>query len=172
MAWTTPRTWTDGELVTKAIMDPHIRDNFNVIGARFHLRKTADESATSDITLSDDTHLTFAIAANEVWVTRIGLWVNTGAGGLQMQMTGPAGATGIQLGFSAIGGVPTTFAVALGSLAWAATATYTNQFWTLESTVVNGATPGTYRLQWAQNASNGTASTLKANSFLIAERLA
>lgn len=27
MAWTTPRTWTTGELVTKSIMDTHVRDN-------------------------------------------------------------------------------------------------------------------------------------------------
>jgi hypothetical protein len=31
MAWTTPRTWTTGELVTAAIMNAHIRDNQNVI---------------------------------------------------------------------------------------------------------------------------------------------
>ena len=31
MAWTTPRTWTDGELVTKAIMDTHVRDNLNFL---------------------------------------------------------------------------------------------------------------------------------------------
>ena len=28
MAYTTPRTWTDGELVNKSIMDVHVRDNF------------------------------------------------------------------------------------------------------------------------------------------------
>lgn len=28
MAWTTPRTWTTGEVVTKTIMDTHVRDNF------------------------------------------------------------------------------------------------------------------------------------------------
>ena len=27
MSWTTPRTWTTGELVTAAIMNAHIRDN-------------------------------------------------------------------------------------------------------------------------------------------------
>lgn len=27
MAWTTPRTWTTGEQVTKVIMDTHVRDN-------------------------------------------------------------------------------------------------------------------------------------------------
>ena len=30
MAWTTPRTWTTGEVVTKAIMDTHVKDNFNM----------------------------------------------------------------------------------------------------------------------------------------------
>lgn len=31
--WTDPRTWTLGELVTKAIMDTHIRDNLNYLYA-------------------------------------------------------------------------------------------------------------------------------------------
>ncbi len=31
MAWTAPRTWTTGELVTAAIMNAHIRDNQNTL---------------------------------------------------------------------------------------------------------------------------------------------
>jgi hypothetical protein len=31
VAWTTPRTWTANELVTKAIMDTHVRDNLNAL---------------------------------------------------------------------------------------------------------------------------------------------
>ncbi len=31
MAWTAPRTWTAGELVTAAIMNTHIRDNQGVL---------------------------------------------------------------------------------------------------------------------------------------------
>jgi len=31
MAWTTPRTWTTGELVTAAIMNAHVRDNQGVL---------------------------------------------------------------------------------------------------------------------------------------------
>lgn len=31
MAWTTPRTWTTNELVTKSIMDTHVRDNLLAI---------------------------------------------------------------------------------------------------------------------------------------------
>lgn len=30
MAWTTPRTWTTGEIVTAALLDTHLRDNLNV----------------------------------------------------------------------------------------------------------------------------------------------
>lgn len=30
-AWTTPRTWTTGELVTKSIMDTHVRDNLEYV---------------------------------------------------------------------------------------------------------------------------------------------
>lgn len=29
--WTTPRTWTAGEIVTKAILDTHVRDNLNAL---------------------------------------------------------------------------------------------------------------------------------------------
>ena len=31
MAWTTPRDWTDGELVTEALLDTHVRDNFKAM---------------------------------------------------------------------------------------------------------------------------------------------
>lgn len=31
MAWTSPRTWTPGELVTAALMNAHVRDNENVL---------------------------------------------------------------------------------------------------------------------------------------------
>lgn len=31
MSWTAPRTWNTGELVTKTIMDTHVRDNFNAV---------------------------------------------------------------------------------------------------------------------------------------------
>mgnify|MGYP003139871490 CR=1 FL=1 len=30
MAWTSPRTWVTGEIVTAALMNTHVRDNFNV----------------------------------------------------------------------------------------------------------------------------------------------
>lgn len=32
MAWTAPRTWVTGEVVTASIMNTHVRDNFNETG--------------------------------------------------------------------------------------------------------------------------------------------
>lgn len=32
MAWSTPRTWVAGETVTAALMNTHVRDNFDAIG--------------------------------------------------------------------------------------------------------------------------------------------
>lgn len=43
MAWTAPRTWTIGELVTKTILDTHVRDNF------LYLKGNA-----GDVTIEDD----------------------------------------------------------------------------------------------------------------------
>lgn len=31
MGWTAPRTWVTGELITEAMMNAHIRDNFNYL---------------------------------------------------------------------------------------------------------------------------------------------
>jgi hypothetical protein len=45
MAWTAPRTWTTGELVTAAIMNTHVRDNFNVLRAE-SLQSVAITSST------------------------------------------------------------------------------------------------------------------------------
>lgn len=49
MAWTTPRTWVAGEVVTAAIMNVHIRDNLNAIADLAHAfaESTTDDSTTS-----------------------------------------------------------------------------------------------------------------------------
>lgn len=44
MAWTAPRTWTTGELVTAAIMNTHVRDNLLHLGEPAGL--TVDDTVT------------------------------------------------------------------------------------------------------------------------------
>jgi len=43
--YTAPRTWTTGELVTKTIMDTHIRDNFGAVSDPAYGMSTVDEAS-------------------------------------------------------------------------------------------------------------------------------
>ena len=42
MAWTTPRTWTDGEIPTAAVLNTHIRDNLNALSTHTHSGAAGD----------------------------------------------------------------------------------------------------------------------------------
>jgi len=55
MAWTTPRTWVSGELVSASIMNTHIRDNLNVIRANL-----ADDSTTQVLKVLTQVSLSLA----------------------------------------------------------------------------------------------------------------
>ena len=56
MAWTIPRTWVAGELVTAAIMNAHVRDNFNVLRER----EVWFSAASGDIGVGGGTHRAYA----------------------------------------------------------------------------------------------------------------
>lgn len=178
MAWTAPRTWTDGELVTKAIMDTHIRDNQLAEGPHLIVRKTADESVTSSVALQDDDSLLMALAANEVWHVKF-VVIATSASAtpdIKMAFTIPAGATmGLMspviradtdaawvIKYVASGTAPFAVQLVAGDL----TATE------ISGVVTNSGTAGNLTLQWAQNTSSATATTVKANSTLWAVKLA
>jgi hypothetical protein len=48
LSWSTPRTWTIGEFVTKAILDTHIRDNMNALRtATVQVQMSAAQNHTS-----------------------------------------------------------------------------------------------------------------------------
>jgi hypothetical protein len=53
MAWTTPRTWTGGELVTDTILNEHIRDNENYLYSRTRYVEIEVFSPTSDWSTGD-----------------------------------------------------------------------------------------------------------------------
>ena len=62
MAWTTPRTWADDEIVTTAYMNAQIRDNFLALSTHAHGGSAGDGSATlaSGISFSGLATATFA----------------------------------------------------------------------------------------------------------------
>jgi len=172
MAWTAPRTWTDGELVTKAIMDPHVRDNFLAVGPHLVVRKPSDESVTSSTVQQNDDHLVMAVAANEVWRFEYMLRVDKGPGGMDIAWTFPTagyfsaqwmhgGTVDVHTGTS-----PTADqGLATGTAGDIAVAYIVGVY-------ANGANAGNLQLQFAQNASNGVAAIMKTNSTLWAVKLA
>lgn len=48
--WVTPRTYTTGELITKSILDIHIRDNLNALHTPAQFRCYIDEASNYSIT--------------------------------------------------------------------------------------------------------------------------
>ena len=180
MAWTAPRTWTDGELVTKAIMDPHVRDNFLATGPHLIARKTSDQAVTSSTVLVDCTSMVLPLLANEVWYYKFFIiygagtvgdmklgWTFPAAGDLQM--SGPAasdaGGTLAYYVFSTTTS-PTTARSFIGN----GTASYVTL--PFEGVFVNGANAGNLTFQFAQNTSDATSTTVKAQSTVWGVKLA
>lgn len=146
------------------------------------VRKTADESVTSSTTLQNDDALLFAVGANEVWIVKFVLSIigNT-TGDFKAALTGPAGSTvmmlptaGLHVDFDPSNS--TASQSALNVKASGVSNSFGNSTFptavVLEGVIVNGATAGNLTLQWAQATSDGTATTVQANSFLIAHKVA
>jgi hypothetical protein len=174
-----------GELVAGSWMDltyDTTNTNYQIIGIipaaapslivpQIRAYKATDQTVTSSTTLVNDSNLSFAIAANEVWQFEIDLYATFDGGaasGIKAAFTVPSGATlqWVQTNTTApqtTSGSSLVLATGGGSVT-----TYMNK---LIGQALNGATPGTVQLQWAQNTSNGTATAVKAGSSLLATRM-
>lgn len=144
--------------------------------------KDADQSLASTTALTDDSKLTFAVAAHETWIGRA--WLDLGGAltttGVKVALTAPAAAAGSLLadlstnfGASVPGGTQrtTAFGTALDFTA-ANCGTATDGLIELVFRVVNGANAGQVTVQFAQSTSSVTALTSRAGSQLEANRLA
>jgi hypothetical protein len=135
------------------------------------VRKSANQSVTSSTTLVNDTHLKFAVAANETFIFQIWLWVyaDNGTPDIKLTVTGPSGST---IAFS-----PSTYyatgdgTTALGTVTTGGgtfgafvDANERNQLYF--GSILNGSTAGDLQLQWAQNTSSATSTTVKAGSYI------
>ena len=178
MAWTAPRTWTDGELVTAAIMNPHVRDNLLAVGPHLIGRKTSDQSVTSSTAMVDATSLGGAVAANEVWQFEWAVKYIAGTtGDIKFGLTFPTsgdvcfdavwpGTNGtLQMNTWSTGTSPTSAINLLGDGS-------TLHFVRISGIYIGAGNAGTVQLQFAQVVSDGTASTVKAQSTLWGVKLA
>lgn len=177
---TTPRTWVVGEVVTAALMNTEIRDQFNSLMALqpTTIVKAADEAVTSSTTLQNDNHLAFTLAASATYVFDGAIYYDGvfNAGNLKAGWTLPAAATILwSLNAPATGGAAaldssgvTSGTIAVGTYGTGGAKTTAS----IKGTVITTTNGGTLQFQWAQNASNATATTIYAKSWINLRRVA
>lgn len=157
------------------------------IGQTQYVAKTADETVTSSTTLQNDDHLVLPVAANAVYMFALDLYTIDAAdfvGDFKMSFTCPTGAT-----FDMHGSGAHITDLASGTSSngeWlaklACTSASANLVFGVGNTsvtgirvhgrLVMGSTGGSFQLQWAQNASDTSGTTLKAGSYMTLTRVA
>jgi hypothetical protein len=138
------------------------------------IKKIADQSKASNTTLANDDTLFFSMAANTKYSIRIRIFgVAPATPGFKYQIVGPASPTLvlIETATRAPAGssltVSGTTASAFPAASTAITGNATSHFFLeIDVVVQNGVNAGTFAFQWAQNASNATASIVRAGSHL------
>jgi hypothetical protein len=135
--------------------------------------KSGDQSKTNDTALADVTALGQAIGAGETWVFTWLLSAVFGTvGQIKVAVTVPSGATLLAIATMDPNGIVPAAGSATSSGAAIAliSATSTAGIVTVTATVVNGSTAGNVQLQFAQNTTDGTATTIKSASSMVARR--
>lgn len=157
------------------------------IGQTQYIAKTADETVTSSATLQNDDHLVLPVVANAVYTFALDLYMIDAAdfvGDFKMSFTCPAGATfdmhgsgahitDLSAGTSAngewIAKLATTSAGANLTFGCGNTSATGVRVY---GRLVMSSTAGNFQLQWAQNASDASGTTLKLGSYMTMTRVA
>jgi hypothetical protein len=165
-----------GEVVTASQMNTHVRDNLLAGAPHLIVLKPSDESLTSNTTFQPDNDLILPVGANEVWEM---LWlirmVCGATGDLKVQWTFPTnGRIHMQFLGQQVGG---TIAVQQLSSTTSPAGPITmdnidadGQIGVAQGLYIGGSNAGNVALEWAQNASDATATTVQANSLLRAAK--
>lgn len=136
--------------------------------------KLTDETISADDTLSDDSTLTFSVAANKTYIIRICVQVqSTAAADFKAKFNGPASPTLFTYQLIKNTDITTdAFGIQFADTSYTA-ATFTfvetsnfNGTFTFNGVLQNGANAGTFAFQWAQNTSNASNTTVKAGSYI------
>jgi hypothetical protein len=136
-------------------------------------RSTSDFTKNANITLTDVTGLSFAVGANDIWHFRFVLrGESSTAAGWRFTLTGPAAPTAVWFGIGSTQDAPSAGAgTTFTGIVAAGGAAGTSQLYEVVGLLRNGANAGTVQLQAAQNASDATNSIIRAESYVIAQRL-
>jgi hypothetical protein len=126
--------------------------------------KTSDQSVTSSTSLVDVTSLSFPFDANGTYTFQFFYSATHGSdGGLKIAVNGSAAATSLIVGywpsFTAISAYNT-------NIIFFVSGTTSPSVGFVSGTVVFGGSSGTFSARFAQGASSGTATTIKAGSYI------
>ena len=137
------------------------------------VKKTSNQSISSNTSLADDSALQFTMAANKTYAIRAYYSVSVGAGGVKISFNGPASPT--RLRFGAISGAGTSGAsFQNGSLVASLYGTAIFNFtggssvmaFHFQGVVENGSTAGTFAMRIAQSSSSASATVYEKGSWL------
>jgi hypothetical protein len=140
------------------------------------VRKSADESLTSNTTLQNDDELTVAVEANATFDFKLLIRYDaTAASDLKTQLVLPSGGTAFYVAHGIAAGDSTwrlfdSTEASVHSFEGAGAGTVRNV--TFLGHIVTSSTAGSATLQWAQATSGGTATIVKAGSFFVIRRTA
>jgi len=177
------QNWTDSAQGTRILMLTTPSDsvtaaegfrlaNTGILGFAKSTKRYSSGTATktSNTTVMDVDNLTFDVAASSTYVFYANLHCTAGAsGGIKAAINGTATATAIVYDVTCNSGtsMATTRSTALGTTGGITAA---NPFVRIDGTItVNAA--GTLKVEFAQNASNGTASTVVVGSIFHIEQV-
>lgn len=141
--------------------------------------KSGDQSVTSSVTLVNDSALVVPVAANAVYEVEAHVYYTGGthnASDFKYNFTYPSGATSASVRY--LGLTPAALAVQYGTVILGGAGAFgtngTSNILTVDLwfTLATSLTAGNLQLQWAQNTSSATATTVKAGSLLKARRIA
>jgi len=149
-----------------------VTDVTTVIGGVLAKRKTTGESVNSSTALQDDNHFAFSVSANSTYLV-FGMWgVSAGAaGGFKVDFVCPTSAT---FNYSVVEISGTSFLSTTndsGTPYGTTAAMAIQRPVDIRGLLTVGANSGTFKLQWAQNASSGTPTSVNQNSYLALVKL-
>jgi hypothetical protein len=173
MAYTTPSTAVTGVVAPASMWNSGVRDNFLAVMHPIVI-KSADESVTSSTTIQDDNELILPVGVSEVWQFLFNLLIvgNT-TGDIKFSYTQPAGAvTTMGVTYENAAAAAGYRAVLVNPSETDMANNTTQRVVPLGGVIVNSTNAGNLTLQWAQNTSDGTATTIRKYSTLWAARLA
>lgn len=135
--------------------------------------KTADEPVTSSTTLQDDDHLVVPVLANGVYLIE-GLIIAQGAtaGDIKLGFTYPASPLSNYWSMRKFHNPAQVTGEGAAGSEQADVAVTPSPVVLLTIIFRNGVNAGNWKVQWAQNASNGTATIVKAGSYLKYRKVA